>query len=470
MKQKILYLVLIVAVLVTCFVGSPTYQVGARLMSANVTDIEYSDVLVDLELDDNFNRDNYVRNDEDGSLSVMTIAKGVDNEMFVYVYQPACGFNGTVATSINISTNEHSQDKDFHNYNLTLISHNGVFLKYAVDDLVVDESSCYEVSSIFRKYVVQYDKGISNNVISEVSFAVGKLYSFVDGNLNVEDVDYITITDKYVGYVRYMADSPYFNPDVDYVDSHFVAFSTDRQIDKLLEADVYFKRQRVKITHSDVSLQGESVVWLDDEPIEDYSYMTESSDVTYTGKSGFWHYTYNWDRIQSIDEFLASEDFSISYRGALVTETVEYVMTDDDKVNLQNMKWVLRFYESERNDDSLWGSVYYTKTMTRVTDVSILRLKFETAGVVYDLGVVDTKQTGSEEPSNFIENITHEINDEIKDKLKMIFGILLLIIVAVICAPLIPVVLNFAIFAIKTVFGIIGKFFKLIKNLFKRGN
>lgn len=35
----------------------------------------------------------------------------------------------------------------------------------------------------------------------------------------------------------------------------------------------------------------------------------------------------------------------------------------------------------------------------RVGDVSILRLKFKTDGVVYDLGVVDNKQSGSTDPA-----------------------------------------------------------------------
>ena len=37
---------------------------------------------------------------------------------------------------------------------------------------------------------------------------------------------------------------------------------------------------------------------------------------------------------------------------------------------------------------------------TEVTEVTILRLKFETDGVVYNLGVVDNKQSGDDVPGN----------------------------------------------------------------------
>ena len=46
------------------------------------------------------------------------------------------------------------------------------------------------------------------------------------------DIETITITDKFVGFVRYKDG---FKLYVGACDSHFVAFNTDKPIDKLLE-------------------------------------------------------------------------------------------------------------------------------------------------------------------------------------------------------------------------------------------
>ena len=61
--------------------------------------------------------------------------------------------------------------------------------------------------------------------------------------------------------------------------------------------------------------------------------------------------------------------------------------------------WVLRFFESTfQIIASANGN--YSETNTEVTDVTILRLKFETDGKTYNLGVVDNKQQGDGKPDN----------------------------------------------------------------------
>ena len=60
------------------------------------------------------------------------------------------------------------------------------------------------------------------------------------------------------------------------------------------------------------------------------------------------------------------------------------------------MKWVLRFAETEYTSSA--SAYVYVQNGTRISDVTILRLKFETDGVVYNLGVVDNKQTSSTTP------------------------------------------------------------------------
>ena len=54
------------------------------------------------------------------------------------------------------------------------------------------------------------------------------------------DIETIVVTDKFVGFVRYKDG---FKLYVGACDSDFVAFNTDKPIDKLLEADVYYTTQ-----------------------------------------------------------------------------------------------------------------------------------------------------------------------------------------------------------------------------------
>ncbi len=76
-----------------------------------------------------------------------------------------------------------------------------------------------------------------------------------------------------------------------------------------------------------------------------------------------------------------------------------------------------------------------------VGDVTILRLKFETDGVVYNLGVIDNKQTGSNDPINDTD-INIDVNPTIKDGLKKNFKWLLVLLCTLIAivalAPLFP--------------------------------
>ena len=116
MVKKSFYIFLLVLVLcLSCLLGMPAQHSGLKLKPAEISgDVgEYSDVLSDLRLDSNFNSNEYESNYIDYSLNVITVAKSINNKLFVYVYQPAGGRNNTVATSINISASEHSTEKSF---------------------------------------------------------------------------------------------------------------------------------------------------------------------------------------------------------------------------------------------------------------------------------------------------------------------------------------------------------------------
>ena len=193
--------------LLSCFV----LKVPSVAFADTVSEKVYTDVLEDLKRNKNFSQIDYVRNDADYSLDVITIAESSDKELFVYVYQPSAYNVSLKASSINIST---GVDVNYFpkNYGLTFLNSEGVFHKYKVNDFVVKDDALryYDIPSIFRPYDSVLDRKLPNgneNVISEVSFEIGRLYtaSTVEGKTSFTclDSETVLITDTYVGFVQY---------------------------------------------------------------------------------------------------------------------------------------------------------------------------------------------------------------------------------------------------------------------------
>jgi hypothetical protein len=406
------------------------------------TSTQYTNALTDLKKDSSFNADDYISNAADYSLQVIQIAESTDGELFVYVYQPSGQAQSLRATSINIST-AINESLSYKNYKLTYLNSSGVFFKYKVEGFTVkaDAVRYYDISSIYRVWNKNFDNVLDNgNEITEVAYEVGQLWTACTVNDKVTyqmlTTETITITDKYVGLVHY---SNGFKLYVSKCDSHFVAFSTDRQIDKLMEADVYFVTQSKTTTVA--SFVGESITY--GEKQDNYVYLTYT-DVSSNSADGLFGKKYTWNRIESVADFIKNED-----------------LTDDGKADVANKQWVLRFYESDYSISSGLGST--TEYSTIVSEVTILRLKFETDGKVYNLGVVDNKQTGDGIPDN---NNTNEISilgnsKDLWSKLKVILGLIVAVIILIVLAPLLVWVVG----------GIIKIFVWLVKlpfKLFKR--
>ena len=242
----------------------------------------YSEVLYDLEKSENFYMSDYPARQGDYSLNVITLAESENNELFVYVYQPSGQSKNICASSINISLGT-GDDLSYKNYKLRLINSEEVFYKYAVEGLTVSllPKRYYSVSSIFRPFDESIDKQAEDgNKITEVVYEVAKQYCLTskDGAPYVEvvDIQTIEITDKFVGFVRY---SDGFKLYVGACDSHFVAFNTDKPMDKLLEADVYYTSQ--SYSYSFVTLVGESHTF--GEKQNNYAYLTYTDRVEHNG-------------------------------------------------------------------------------------------------------------------------------------------------------------------------------------------
>lgn len=352
---------------------------GRQMLSAFAEDEKvYSNVLADLQKDETFNAENYPENATDYSLDIIQIAESEKSELFVYVYNPCANVKPLIANEINMSLSESVDDTKL--YSISLLNKNGVFGKYLVNGVTVSTEfyRYYNITSILRPWDKEIDEETGDdNTKNSVAYAVGKCFRAKTENDEVtysfKKTDIIEIINPYADYLEYTNGFKFFP---DWCHSHYIAFSTNKQIDTLLEADVsYVSRDASKSTG--LGLSG------------DPSYRNEQTHTkTLKGDEkgsnpadGFLGKKYEWERIQRVDDFIKSED-----------------LKDETKKNLEGKEWVLRFVESEITTVSGPSSV--TTYWTDISNVTVLRLKFVTAGKLYNLGTVSDKVTGDDKPGN----------------------------------------------------------------------
>lgn len=447
----------IVGVILAFVLGVCTVLTAVRIprYTAEAESATYTNVLEDLRKDSSFDTEHYPTNPGDTSLQVIQLAESADKELFVYVYQPSGAARNFKASSINISTTIND-GVSFFNYKLEYLNSSGVFYKYLVKDLTVkdDAARYYVISSIFRPFDESIDKGASGgNTVTEVNYAVNRQYCFGEINgkpyVNCVEIETIVVTDKFVGFVRYPDG---FKLYYGACDGHFVAFNTDKPIEKLLEADVYYTTQGY--SWSFAVFVGESETF--GEKQENYAYLKYTDKVEHNG-GGLFAGTYTWDRIQSVEDFIAGENLETIYHGAVLDVKTSSKLTDEALAELKGKKWVLRFTETQYTATS--GQNYANEYSTLVGDVTILRLKFETDGVTYNLGVIDNKQTGGKDPVNETETEVKP-NNRWKTFLYLLAAILLIILFA----PILPYLIRFAVWLLCLPFKAVAKLIRFFKK------
>lgn len=420
--------------------------------------ITYTNVLEDLQRDGSFSKENYPEKATDYSLQIIQLAESSNKELFVYVYQPSGQLKGLVASSINISTTINDA-VSYHNYKLELLNADGVFFKYKVSDFVVKDDAVryYAITSVYRKWDKTIDPATGNdNTVTEVNYNVSKQYAFgtINGKpyVNCVDIDTIVVTDKFVGFVRYENGFTLYNSACD---SHFVAFNTDKPIDRLLEADVYYTTQSYNWNWT--AFVGEKETFGTKQ--DNYSYLKYTDKVEHTGE-GWFAGTYKWDRIQTVDDFISGENRENIFHGAVLDVKVSTKLTDSALNELKENKWVLRFTETSYSftpDYTGTGSQYSSSTV--VGDVTILRLKFETDGITYNLGTIDNKQTGGKDPSN-----STDIDVSLNDTGKKLAALIMLILAIILLAPVLPYILKAVVWIVMLPINGIAALIKAIKR------
>lgn len=436
---------------------------------AYAEEVEYTSATADLRKAENFDPSYYPVKENDYTISLIQIAESKDKELLVYTYQPAADDRIT-ASSINVSrTSELNVTPQ--NYYLTLLSREGVFCKYVVKDFKVSDEPTryYAIPSIFRSWVNDIDGDQSGSqTVTEKSFEVAEQFRF--GTLNGKEyverkkIDVITVTSKFVGFCRYAGEYKlgFMNTALTDFDCHFVAFNTDRRIDTLLEADLSYVKQ-------DFSAKS----WVEGGTVPHYeTTYGEKSDqikvelmcdqaVDHTG-SFIYGNTFSFKRIQSVSDFLASEETTNVYKCGVFDVTEKRTLTDEAKAELEDKSWVLRFVETPRVSKTTLGGTEYSSTL--VGDVTILRLKFVTDGITYNLGVVDNKQTGGTDPVNNIETKIG-LNSTFSWILFFVLIVVLLIVLLPFLPTILSVIVKVIVWIVKAVFWIVALPFRGIAAL-----
>lgn len=410
--------VIIAIILITSFI------VSSGALTARAAASAYSDVMQDLKKDESFNADKYPVNDKDYSLKVIQIAESTAGELLIYVYQPA-GDKSIKASSINIARElDGSKDLSFKNYRLSFQNSNGVFFKYKVNgfELATDTVRYYNISNIMRPYNSEMDKPpASGQTVSEASNRVAQQWTVETVANNVTYTmttsEVIEITQKVVGYCVYNDGTTLDWGTMEGITkAYFIAFDTDRPIDKLISAELSFFATRVKCKYcaNDKHTHGMFYDFEDGEYIDFGTGVYNDEPLTITDKQNFGNQNdvgnirpatkYLFKRIRKLEEFKTDNN------------NKDYKLTAGGEAQLSGTKWVLNFYEAHDKYklNNVWLSFIPGVTLIKgvadgeaelnnVYDVSILRLEFETNGKPYNLGVVDNKQTGNTQFNKPIE-------------------------------------------------------------------
>ena len=409
---------------------------------AEEVEFKYTNVLDDLEKDDSFNASDYPAKANDYSLQVIQIAESVNGELFVYVYQPSNSTKELTATTIRFATPVAGIDSEWRDYDLELLSTEGVFDKYIVEDFKVKSDSVryYDITAIHRKFDETIDDKADENyeqAINEVVYEVAQQWTAISVNgvvsYSMLATEVIKIKDKIVGYLRY-PDGYSLAPTS--CDSHFVAFSTDRKIEKLYEADVSYVWTSYEQTTAAGTGTNKGVTG----GPETAKVSLNVEDTGENDGDGLFGKKYTWNRIESVSNFIANESEDLNLSNA-------------DLSDLQGKQWILRFVDTEYVN-SPFANNY--KSWTEISEVTILRLKFETDGVVYNLGVIDNKQTGSKDP--FAEADT-ELDDAM-EKFDFIIAIIALLLFLAVLVPLLTPIIGLVIDVVSIPFSFIGSLFK----------
>ncbi|MCH5162734.1 MAG: hypothetical protein J1G38_04520 [Clostridiales bacterium] len=345
-----------------------------------------SGVLEDLKKDPSFDIVNYPARDNDYSISIIQIAEGNKGSLYVYAYQPSGDFK---AEEIRMSTSASEDTAKYLDYELTLVSKDEPFYKYAVKGFKVASAGTrfYSIVQITRPWIKSVDGEpvVDNgNTIDNKVYAVGQTWiAETSGKsviYSVMSLNTITVTEKYVGVLRYHTDEGIVSGSN--TSLFYIAFNTDVFIERLLEATIKY----------DVVVVEYGTDHVLDTWYKNQIKIITADDVTSVVEGSWWkgYKKHKFSAIQTSGEFIKS----ITDSGDKLDKTV--------KKEIESKSWVVRFYTKKLSYGVESGGAV-SKPGTGVlapSKTSILQLTYETDGVSYKVGVVDDKRTASSRRDN----------------------------------------------------------------------
>ncbi len=480
-KQSVLAvaIVMIVICLTLCGVFTHGYVYADETETK-----QYSDVLTDLQKDPTFNIEKYPEKVKDYTSDMIQLAESEDRELFVYVYMPNRYYTtntgkkiDTAPVQVSMSVADNAKEQHYKLYELEELSTYKTITKFMVTNVEVDTTKKVRYYSVSMQYR-PWDKELGGTIGDDGNQAedVGKLWTAETTDKGVKYTEthkqVIEIKNPVAGIVRYKKDRVPANWGKDGVDNHFIAFDTDLPIDDLLEADVSYL---TFATSKDVGAPEDKVVnvslgmtvfylnFLTESGVDcgevDLSKQSErqriarmyakhmgsyisgnitiKKDEKYTFGTGGWFSEdkYTWNRI------MQAKDFEKTWqKGEGKVESGEYKLDD-----ILSRQWVLCYretpYDQVNNVFEDWfdstGGYWYD------FEITVLRLKFETNGKVYDMGTVSNKVdqkvtiTGNK-PKGFWESV----GDFFEDNWEWLVAILIVIILFIIFMPFMPTILS----------------------------
>ena len=440
------------------------------MANAEESTVTYSDVMTDLQKDENFIPDDYPSVADDYSMQVIQIAESVDKELFIYVYQPSAGAVDLTAATVSMYNGYSENGKDFSPtlYDLTMVSSKGVFQKYVVKDYTVstDTERWYNIVMLQRLADKSIDKDIVNGATETIGIAVGQQWRFYNYNDEIK-VERGTFKTLYIDIVT--ADNLIFKDGLtmgglaglfNYGDAHFVSFNVEEYVIKhIYDADVSYKSRTVTNYYG---------MGVPDDRYSEYKSHTvtlyDTDTATHTG-SGWGGKTYTWNRISKSSDFISN----------LESQKVD---VSNCKAAVLSSQWTFAFCETARNTTVSNG--WTISSYTEVSNVSVLRLHFvDFRGNYYNLGTVSNSVTEDDIPGGIgdplkdtLDDFFASFTDVFTEIISWILGLVLLVLLVIVLLTFAPSIFSLLAKGIgsilKCILVILLLPVKLLKKLFKR--
>lgn len=423
----------------------------------------YSNVLDDLEKDETFDTSVYPDNAEDVSVKLIQIAESEDDQLFLYVYQPADSQIDLecVSVSISVGFSANGEGLEPKLYDLILVSTEGVFDKYLVNGFALPDEAerYYNIVSLYREFnsVVdpESDKTEYKDTVCK-AYAVGQqwcAYTLNDRRVyEMNTFKTLEIEPTLASNLEFKNGITWGNAAgfIERCHSHYYAFNCDEYIiKKIFDADLSYTKEELSkyssLTGNKVTSNGKFTETIT---------LTSTDKMSFEGE-GLNAKSFSWNRIMPASEFLK------------VVEENDIALTDEYRSILENSQWVFSYLETSLSYVLMDGASL--TTYTEISDINLLRLHFQdVTGKFYDLGVVsDTINStgtsgvgGGTDFEGWFDEMT-----ELFEKLFAVVFIVLLLAGLAYLFPVLKSIFEGLIYIFKFIWQIVTLPFRLIMRL-----